>query len=156
MRSGESARLVGTTREGRPSESAVVGPRDQAGKVKVLLAAGARPNFVKVAPLMRALRRCPLFETRLVHTGQHDDPMLSSVFFEELEIPHPDAHLEVSAATHAVRTAEILRRSDLVLLAHQRQIVMVLGDFNPTVACALAAAKWRLTHPPRTRDRPGS
>jgi UDP-N-acetylglucosamine 2-epimerase (non-hydrolysing) len=152
MRSGESARLVGTTSEGRPSESGVVGPRDQAGKVKVLLAAGARPNFVKVAPLMRALRRCPLFETRLVHTGQHDDPMLSSVFFEELEIPHPDARLEISAATHAEQTAEIMRRFEPVLLAHQPQIVVVVGDVNSTLACALVAAKWRLDHPFWTRD----
>ena len=79
MRSAEGARVVETTGEGLAPESAIIASRDHAGRVKVLVAAGARPNFVKVAPLMRSLRRRPLFGASLIHTGQHDDPMLSSV-----------------------------------------------------------------------------
>ena len=152
MRSAEGARVVETTGEGLAPESGIIASRDHAGRVKVLVAAGARPNFVKVAPLMRSLRRRPLFGASLIHTGQHDDPMLSSVFFEELEIPRPEARLEISAATHAEQTAEIMRRFEPVVLAHQPHIVVVVGDVNSTLACALVAAKCRLDHPFQTRD----
>ena len=152
MRSAEGARVVETTGEGLAPESGIIASRDHAGRVKVLVAAGARPNFVKVAPLMRSLRRRPLFGASLIHTGQHDDPMLSSVFFEELEIPRPEARLEISAATHAEQTAEIMRCFEPVVLAHQPHIVVVVGDVNSTLACALVAAKCRLDHPFQTRD----
>jgi UDP-N-acetylglucosamine 2-epimerase (non-hydrolysing) len=112
-------------------------------KTKILCVAGARPNFMKVAPVLRALASTGAFETRLVHTGQHYDQALSRVFFEELGLPRPDVELEVGSASHAVQTAEILRRFESVLEIEQPQVVVVVGDVNSTLACALAAAKFR-------------
>ncbi len=121
------------------------------GKVRVICVAGARPNFMKVAPLLRALRTQPLFDTRLVHTGQHYDSRLSSVFFQELSIPEPDMHLDVGSGTHAYQTAELMRRFEPVLAEQQPQVVLVVGDVNSTIACALVAAKFLLSAPFRTR-----
>lgn len=111
---------------------------------KILCIAGARPNFMKVAPLLRALRGASRFEVRLVHTGQHYDAALSQVFFDELDIPRPDISLEVGSGGHAEQTAEILRRFEPVLRQEQPQAVLVVGDVNSTMACAVAAAKFQL------------
>jgi UDP-N-acetylglucosamine 2-epimerase (non-hydrolysing) len=119
-------------------------------KVKVLCIAGARPNFMKVAPLLRALGRVPLFDARLVHTGQHYDPKLSQVFFDELGIPAPEVHLEVGSGSHGAQTAEIIKRFEPVLADQQAQVVMVVGDVNSTIGCALVAAKLFLEHPFQT------
>lgn len=112
--------------------------------MKILCVVGARPNFIKIAALMRSFARFPFFELRLVHTGQHYDARLSDVFFRQLRIPAPDVELEVGPGTQTAQTAEIMRRFEPVLEAEQPQAVLVVGDVSSTVACALAAAKLRL------------
>lgn len=107
---------------------------------KILCVVGARPNFMKIAPIMAALRRTAL-DTRLVHTGQHYDVAMNQRFFEQLGIPNPDIDLEVGSASHAVQTAEIMKRFEPVLDAEQPAAVLVVGDVNSTIACALVAAK---------------
>jgi len=109
--------------------------------VKVLLVAGARPNFMKIAPLVSALEEHGGFECRLLHTGQHYDEKMSKVFFEELGIPRPDEDLGVGSSSHAVQTAEIMVRFETVLLRERPDLVAVVGDVNSTVACALTAVK---------------
>ena len=106
----------------------------------VMLVAGARPNFMKVAPLQAELDRRGIPNT-LVHTGQHYDPAMSDVFFEELGIRSPDHHLEVGSASHAVQTARIMESFEPVLVAEAPAWVVVPGDVNSTLACSLVAAK---------------
>jgi UDP-N-acetylglucosamine 2-epimerase (non-hydrolysing) len=101
---------------------------------------GARPNFVKAAPVLRALSQRGLRQT-LVHTGQHYDRNMSEVFFSQLEIPEADVNLGVGSGSHAAQTAEIMQRFEPVLLAHRPDIVLVYGDVNSTVAAALVCAK---------------
>jgi UDP-N-acetylglucosamine 2-epimerase (non-hydrolysing) len=113
-------------------------------KTKILCVAGARPNFMKVAPLLRALSRRSRFDVRLVHTGQHYDPKLSQVFFDDLGIPAPDIHLDVGSGSHGTQTAEIIRRFEKVLNDEQAEVVLVVGDVNSTIACALVTAKFVL------------
>ena len=114
---------------------------------KILLVAGARPNFIKIAPLMRAFRANPRFDARLVHTGQHYDAKLSKIFFEDLAIPKPDIELEIGSASHAMQTAEIMRRFEPVLQAEQPEAVLVVGDVNSTIGCALVTSKFFLDRP---------
>jgi UDP-N-acetylglucosamine 2-epimerase (non-hydrolysing) len=109
--------------------------------VKVFHIVGARPNFMKVAPVMNALKTCPHVVQTLVHTGQHYDANMSDVFFEQLGIPAPDVNLAVGSGTHARQTAEIMTRFEPVLLERQPDIVLVYGDVNSTVATALVCAK---------------
>lgn len=116
-------------------------------KYRILCVAGARPNFMKVAPILRELREQADFDARLVHTGQHYDPGLSTIFFQELGIPSPDVSLDVGSGSHASQTAEIMRRFEPVLEADQPHVVLVVGDVNSTLACALVAAKFRLRAP---------
>lgn len=106
----------------------------------VLLVAGARPNFMKVGPLQAELDRRNL-PNRLVHTGQHYDPAMSDVFFDELGIRAPDHHLEVGSGSHAVQTARIMEAFEPVVLAEKPSWVVVPGDVNSTLACSLVAAK---------------
>jgi UDP-N-acetylglucosamine 2-epimerase (non-hydrolysing) len=106
-----------------------------------MLVAGARPNFMKIAPIMAAGEGDPRIEPILVHTGQHYDERMSRLFFEELGIPRPDVDLEVGSASHAIQTAEIIRRFERVCLEHRPAVVVVVGDVNSTIACALVAAK---------------
>ncbi|MCP5195981.1 MAG: UDP-N-acetylglucosamine 2-epimerase (non-hydrolyzing) [Gammaproteobacteria bacterium] len=108
---------------------------------KVLCVVGARPNFMKIAPIMAALRRTSRLDARLVHTGQHYDVEMNQRFFEQLGIPNPDIDLEVGSASHAVQTAEIMKRFEPVVDAEQPAAVLVVGDVNSTIACALVAAK---------------
>lgn len=115
--------------------------------IKILCVAGARPNFMKIAPILRALSSRPAFAPRLVHTGQHYDERLSRVFFEELAIPKPDIELEVGSASHAVQTAEIMKRFEPVLQAEQPHAVLVVGDVNSTIGCALVTSKFMLAQP---------
>jgi UDP-N-acetylglucosamine 2-epimerase (non-hydrolysing) len=114
---------------------------------KILCVAGARPNFMKIAPLLRVLRRNPAFETKLVHTGQHYDDKLSKVFFDDLKIPRPDIELEVGSGSHAQQTAEIIKRFEPVLEQEQPQAVLVVGDVNSTIGCALVTSKFALKTP---------
>jgi UDP-N-acetylglucosamine 2-epimerase len=108
--------------------------------VKVLTVVGARPQFVKAAPFARALGEAGVRGV-LVHTGQHYDPALSDIFFEELDLPRPDHHLGVGSASHAVQTARMLERLEPVIQSEAPDWVVVFGDANSTLAGALAAAK---------------
>jgi len=110
-------------------------------RATILNVVGARPNFMKIAPLMRAFRKRPEFRPVLVHTGQHYDERMSRLFFEQLGIPRPDVHLDVGSATHAVQTAEIMKRFEPVVEQYRPDVVLVVGDVNSTVACALVAVK---------------
>lgn len=103
--------------------------------------AAARPNFMKVAPLVRALRAEDWCETELVHTGQHYDSAMSDAFFRDLSIPQPDHHLEVGSGTHAEQTAGVMVAYEKVCLARRPDWIIVVGDVNSTVACALVGAK---------------
>jgi UDP-N-acetylglucosamine 2-epimerase (non-hydrolysing) len=109
--------------------------------MKLVAVVGARPNFVKIAPLLWELQKVPAISTRLVHTGQHYDERMSRLFFEELRIPRPDVNLEVGSGSHAVQTAEVMKRFEPVLLAEKPDVVLVVGDVNSTLACALTAVK---------------
>ena len=120
---------------------------------KILCVAGARPNFMKIAPILRAFAKDPRFEAKLVHTGQHYDEKLSKVFFEDLKIPRPDIQLEVGSGSHAQQTAEIMRRFEPVLQAEQPEGVLVVGDVNSTVACAVVTSKFILDKPYRYRGK---
>ncbi len=111
------------------------------GKYKIINVVGARPNFMKIAPIMEAMLKEPAFEPLLVHTGQHYDEEMSQLFFKQLGIPKPAIDLEVGSASHAQQTAEIMRRFEPVLLEHKPQLVLVVGDVNSTIACTLVAAK---------------
>lgn len=108
---------------------------------KIICIAGARPNFMKLAPLLRALEEAPDFQPVLVHTGQHYDERMSGQFFRDLGLPQPHQNLEVGSGSHAVQTAEIMRRFEPVLLAEQPAAVLVVGDVNSTLACTLVAKK---------------
>lgn len=109
---------------------------------KLLCVVGARPNFMKIAPLMAAFRSGaqPLTAT-LVHTGQHYDAAMKTAFFDQLGIPEPDIDLGVGSGSHSQQTAEIMRRFEPVLEAEAPDAVLVVGDVNSTIACALVAAK---------------
>jgi UDP-N-acetylglucosamine 2-epimerase (non-hydrolysing) len=109
--------------------------------MKIVVVAGARPNFMKIAPLMWEIGRRPRVEACLVHTGQHYDQAMSHLFFEELHIPRPDVNLEVGSASHAVQTAEVMKRFEPVVIERKPDAVVVVGDVNSTIACALTAVK---------------
>ena len=103
---------------------------------------GARPNFMKMAPILRALAsHQPPLPAMLVHTGQHYDQGMSHQLFEDLGLPRPDLNLEVGSGSHAVQTAEVMRRFEPALDAHQPSCVLVVGDVNSTLACTLVAVK---------------
>ncbi len=116
-------------------------------KHTVLCIAGARPNFVKIAPIVRALAASDALEPVLVHTGQHYDDALSRVFFDELGIPKPDISLGVGSGSHAQQTAAIMQGIEGVIQERQPHVVLVVGDVNSTVACALVASKLELDAP---------
>ncbi len=110
-------------------------------KLRIINVVGARPNFMKIAPLMAEYKLYSQIEPLLVHTGQHYDSKMSQLFFDELEIPKPDVYLEVGSASHAVQTAEIMKRFEPMVINFKPDVVLVVGDVNSTIACALVAAK---------------
>ena len=111
-------------------------------KKKIMLVAGARPNFVKIAPLLHELNKYKKhFSTVLVHTGQHYDFKMSEIFFRDLNIPKPDIHLNVGSGSHAAQTAKIMTAFEKVVLKEKPDAVVVVGDVNSTVACSLVASK---------------
>jgi UDP-N-acetylglucosamine 2-epimerase (non-hydrolysing) len=107
----------------------------------VLCIVGARPNFMKIAPIVRAFNAHGALRPRLLHTGQHYDDDMKRAFFEQLSIPEPDVDLGVGSGSHAVQTAEVMRRFEPVLDAENPDVVLVVGDVNSTIACALVAVK---------------
>jgi UDP-N-acetylglucosamine 2-epimerase (non-hydrolysing) len=109
--------------------------------IKLLSVVGARPNFMKIAPIVDELKKFPEFEHCLVHSGQHYDELLSGNFFADLGLPTPDVNLQAGSGSHAVQTAEIMKRLEPVLLDYQPQMVLVVGDVNSTIATALTAVK---------------
>ena len=109
--------------------------------MKIVCVAGARPNFMKIAPLMRVFKERPEFEPILVHTGQHYDEKMSGLFFRELDIPLPDVNMGVGGGSHAVATAETMKAFEQVCLDQKPDAVLVVGDVNGTLACALVAVK---------------
>src|SRR5580692_5317658 len=110
----------------------------------ILHVVGARPNFVKAAPVIRALETWPDARQTLVHTGQHYDSNLSDIFFSQLNMPAPDVNLEVGSGSHAVQTAEVMKRFEPVVLERKPDLVLVYGDVNSTVAAALVCSKLRI------------
>jgi len=117
--------------------------------MKIILVVGARPNFMKIAPIIEAIKEHnrssdrPL-EYLLVHTGQHYDEKMSKLFFDELEIPKPDIDLGVGSASHAEQTAEIIKRFEGVCTREDPTHILVVGDVNSTIACALVASKMNI------------
>ena len=109
--------------------------------IKIICVCGARTNFMKIAPLMRAFKENGGFQTLLVHTGQHYDAKMSTLFFNELNIPKPDINLEVGSGSHAIQTAEVMKRFEPVVLDFKPDYVLVVGDVNSTIACGLVAVK---------------
>jgi UDP-N-acetylglucosamine 2-epimerase (non-hydrolysing) len=107
----------------------------------LFLVAGARPNFMKIAPLYRSLSAVPQIDTRIVHTGQHYDEAMSDVFFRQLGLPQPHISLTVGSAPHGAQTGRVLERFEAALIEHRPAAVLVVGDVNSTLACALATAK---------------
>ncbi|MFB0977150.1 MAG: UDP-N-acetylglucosamine 2-epimerase (non-hydrolyzing) [Myxococcota bacterium] len=110
-------------------------------RVRVLCVAGARPNFMKIAPLLREFNSRDTFESFLVHTGQHYDARMSENFFRDLGIPAPDINLGVGSGTHAEQTAHVLMKLEAVLLNERPDLVLVVGDVNSTLAATIAAVK---------------
>ena len=114
--------------------------------MKIIHVVGARPNFMKIAPIIEAINQYNLSSRRpvrqiLVHTGQHYDDRMSKLFFDELDIPKPDINLEVGSGSHAEQTAEIMKRFEKVCLSERPTHILVVGDVNSTIACALVATK---------------
>src|SRR3984885_7642906 len=131
---------------------------DTTKTAKIMTVVGARPNFMKAAPIIAAIRdnnnrlatstgpggveHCRVvLENVLVHTGQHYDEAMSDRFFVDLNIPKPDVHLGVGSGSHAIQTAEIMKRFEEVLLRERPDLLIVVGDVNSTLACTLVAAK---------------
>jgi UDP-N-acetylglucosamine 2-epimerase (non-hydrolysing) len=120
------------------------------GRMKVLMVVGARPNFMKVAPIIRAAhdhheeRTGLQIDHLLVHTGQHYDEAMSDRFFADLGLPTPDVHLGVGSGSHAQQTAEVMKKFEDIVLREKPDVVVVVGDVNSTLACALVTAKLSL------------
>ncbi|MCH8156597.1 MAG: UDP-N-acetylglucosamine 2-epimerase (non-hydrolyzing) [Nitrospinae bacterium] len=108
--------------------------------MKILNIVGARPNFIKIAPLMAEMNRVKGFDPVLLHTGQHYDEHMSRIFFDQLEIPQPDYNLEVGSGTNSEQVGEIIKRFDPVIQQVRPDALLVVGDVNSTVACALVAS----------------
>jgi UDP-N-acetylglucosamine 2-epimerase (non-hydrolysing) len=109
--------------------------------MQILNVVGARPNLMKMAPLMAALAREAGVEQTLLHTGQHYDEKMSQIFFDELKLPQPDVYLGVGSGSHAEQTAQVMIEFEKVVLAQCPDAVVVVGDVNSTLACAIVAAK---------------
>lgn len=114
---------------------------EEAVKLKILNVVGARPNFMKIAPLMAQMKRHREFDVSLLHTGQHYDQKMSKLFFEDLGIPRPDIYLGVGSANHGEQTGKIMIEFEKILLQNKPDLVVVVGDVNSTIACGLVAVK---------------
>jgi len=112
--------------------------------IRILSVVGARPNFMKIAPIAEELKKYPGIEHYLVHSGQHYDEQLSGNFFTDLGLPKPDLNLQVGSGSQAAQTAEIMKRIEPVLLEYKPHMLLVVGDVNSTLAAALTAVKLRI------------
>lgn len=112
--------------------------------MKIVSVVGARPNFIKISPLIQEMAKYPALKTCLVHTGQHYDREMDRVFFEDLSVPEPDVNLEVGSGTHAYQTAEIMKAIEPVFAREKPDLVLVVGDVNSTLAAGLTAAKMHI------------
>lgn len=110
-------------------------------KIDIVSIVGARPQFIKLAPMARALKRAGSFAHRVIHTGQHYDERMSAIFFNELELPRPDIDLEVGSGSHGAQTGAMLARLEEAFESNRPDVVLVYGDTNSTLAATLAAAK---------------
>ncbi len=109
---------------------------------KIISVVGARPNFMKIAPIHRAFKKhSGNIQHLICHTGQHYDQKMSKIFFEELELPKPDFYLGVGSGSHAEQTAKVMMQFEKILLTEKPNLVIVVGDVNSTIACSLTAAK---------------
>jgi len=109
--------------------------------MKAFLIAGARPNFMKIAPIYREALKYNQVKCKIVHTGQHYDYEMSEAFFEDLELPKPDFFLNAGSGTHAVQTAKIMTAFEELCVKEQPDVVIVVGDVNSTLACSIVAKK---------------
>lgn len=109
--------------------------------MKVLNIVGARPNFMKIAPIHRLMRTSENFEPVLIHTGQHYDRAMSKIFFEDLELPEPDIYLGVGSGSHAQQTGDVMIKLEEVMIEQKPDMVLVVGDVNSTMAASLVASK---------------
>jgi UDP-N-acetylglucosamine 2-epimerase (non-hydrolysing) len=109
--------------------------------MRIINVVGARPNFMKIAPIMAAYEGNPSIQPLLVHTGQHYDEKMSDLFFRQLGIPEPNINLGVGSASHAAQTARIMTAFEPIVLEHKPDVVLVVGDVNSTIACGLVAVK---------------
>lgn len=109
--------------------------------MKVFLVAGARPNFMKIAPLYREAAKRPNIECKIVHTGQHYDYDMSQTFFDDLDLPRPDYFMDAGSGTHAVQTAKIMVEFEKICASEKPEMVLVVGDVNSTLACSIVAKK---------------
>ena len=109
--------------------------------MKICCVCGARPNFMKIAAVTRAMEVCPELERFIVHTGQHYDKRMCKIMFDDLQLPRPDVDLGVGSGSHAAQTAKIMRRFERVVVEQRPDVVIVVGDVNSTMACALVAVK---------------
>ena len=109
--------------------------------MKIMSVVGARPNFMKIAPIIRAIKKYQQIQSVLVHTGQHYDHQMSESFFEDLGIPRPDYNLGVGSGSHSAQTAHIMLSFEKVVLKEKPVLILVVGDVNSTLACSLVAAK---------------
>lgn len=109
--------------------------------MKIINVVGARPNFMKIAPIQRVMKKYSDIKPILVHTGQHYDQKMSKLFFEDLELPQPEVYLDVGSASHAQQTAKIMMAFEKVVESKKPELVLVVGDVNSTAACSLVAAK---------------
>ena len=112
---------------------------------EIHLVVGARPNYIKANPVYQALAELNRFDLKLINTGQHYDHNMSTLFFEELKMKSPDINLEVGSDFHGAQTANILKRYEKVLMDTSPDMVIVFGDVNSTIACALSAVKLHIS-----------
>lgn len=112
--------------------------------MKIISVVGARPNFMKIAPLIEEFKKYSSIQSILLHTGQHYDTNMSQLFFEQLGLPQPDIYLGVGSGSHAQLTAKIMLEFEKVLIKEKPDLVIVVGDVNSTIACALTAAKLQI------------
>ncbi len=114
-------------------------------RLKIDLIAAARPNFMKIAPLYHALKREVWAQTRIIHTGQHYDKNMSQTFFDDFELPTPDIYLGIGSGSHAEQTASVMVEYEKVLRSQKRDLIVVVGDVNSTMAAAITASKLGIT-----------